>query len=309
MTFKLSLREKKSPHFMETKPRYDVLVNDKVVDELYFNMTGYRGCLMNIDGHRVALRESGISTFKREVGAINREAKIRLERNSCGDHHLTKWARTVNSDVMHLTFLASGQDFQPEITMFVDTQQFKASTELMDPSDVTPLFFEEVVAVPLMTAGDMSGCGFGYGSDDERYTLAIFDTSDLDWLAVASGSIKPHLHDVIMHSDAPVQTSIKVLSENTPEQWADGVAHLAFISRATMENLIAVHGSDFMPVRRLPGSGTFSEKPDVFAPIIASSGDRPMILLTQDQDDLYAQKLRDMGHRVSVSEPLSTPEP
>lgn len=306
MTFKLSLREKKSPHFMETKPRYDVLVNDKVVDELYFNMTGYRGCLMSIDGHRVALRESGISTFKREVGVINREAKIRLERNSCGDHHLTKWDLTINSNVMHLTFLASSADPEPEVTMYVDTLQFKAATALMDPSDVTPLFFDAVDAAPLMMAGDMRG--FQSGSE-ERYTLAIFDTSDPDWVAVATGSIALQVEDAMMSLDIPVRTSIDALSAGMAGEWAGRVSSVNFITRDTLENLIAVHGGDFMPVRRLPGWGTFSEKPDVFAPIIASSGDRPMILLTQEQDEIYAEKLRDMGHRVSVLEPLSTPDP
>lgn len=73
----VSLRE--APHRMaiaEPSMRYDVLLNGNVVGELYFNIHGYVGTLPLPNGKQLALPESSIGRFQREIRHINREAKF-----------------------------------------------------------------------------------------------------------------------------------------------------------------------------------------------------------------------------------------
>jgi hypothetical protein len=59
----------------ENTPRYRVLLHGKQVGELYFNMRGYVGNLPLPDGSWLAMPESGITAYRREVAQINREFK------------------------------------------------------------------------------------------------------------------------------------------------------------------------------------------------------------------------------------------
>lgn len=59
----------------ETKMRYDVLLNGKLFDTLYFNMRGYLGYLPLPCGSKLALGERGISAYRAEARRINAEAK------------------------------------------------------------------------------------------------------------------------------------------------------------------------------------------------------------------------------------------
>lgn len=43
-SFKLTLEKRASPHVLETKPRYDVLVNGEKRGELYYNMRRIPRC-------------------------------------------------------------------------------------------------------------------------------------------------------------------------------------------------------------------------------------------------------------------------
>jgi len=60
---------------LETKMRYDVVLNGQVVGDLYFNMTGYVGYLPTPEGRKLDIGERGISAFRREIAALNREAR------------------------------------------------------------------------------------------------------------------------------------------------------------------------------------------------------------------------------------------
>ncbi len=58
------------------KPTFNVVLNNKVVGELFYNMTGYTGAYMPLpDGGRLALPERAISAWKREVSKLNNEAR------------------------------------------------------------------------------------------------------------------------------------------------------------------------------------------------------------------------------------------
>lgn len=68
--------------FMETKPRYDVMLNGKLFLQLYFNMRGYAGYLPvppSADSENqnrptcLQVGEKGISAYKKELGRVNKE--------------------------------------------------------------------------------------------------------------------------------------------------------------------------------------------------------------------------------------------
>jgi hypothetical protein len=77
--FKLTLVKRPSPHMLETKPRYDVMVNGVKKDELYYNMRGYRGALRDVQGYGIDLGEVSVAAYRREVATLNREGKAKLE--------------------------------------------------------------------------------------------------------------------------------------------------------------------------------------------------------------------------------------
>ncbi len=65
-----------APHkrsICETKMRYDVLLDGTVFDTLYFNMRGYLGSLPLPGGGRLEIGERGISAYRAEVRALNRQ--------------------------------------------------------------------------------------------------------------------------------------------------------------------------------------------------------------------------------------------
>ncbi len=73
-TARIQLRE--APHkraMCETKMRYDVLLDGKLFDTLYFNMRGYCGYLPTLDGKKLDIGERSISAFRAEIRKVNAE--------------------------------------------------------------------------------------------------------------------------------------------------------------------------------------------------------------------------------------------
>lgn len=60
---------------LESKPRYDVVLDGKVFDQLWFNTHGYVGYLPTPDGCKLQLPEQSISEFRKDVAQLNREWK------------------------------------------------------------------------------------------------------------------------------------------------------------------------------------------------------------------------------------------
>lgn len=78
--FHITLEERRSPHALERHPRYAVLVNGEERGELYYNMRGYQGYLPTVQGSKMDIGERGISAFRKEVRALNREAEEAIGR-------------------------------------------------------------------------------------------------------------------------------------------------------------------------------------------------------------------------------------
>lgn len=72
--FKLALRAR--PHApLQRHADFDLLLNGRVVGEVYYNMTKYVGTLPQPDGTGLTLGERGISAYRAEAAHINREAR------------------------------------------------------------------------------------------------------------------------------------------------------------------------------------------------------------------------------------------
>lgn len=81
-SFRITLQERPGRHILERQPRYDVMVNGERKGELYYNMTGYVGYLPTVQGGKMDIGERGISAFRKEVTALNREAAEAIEKGA-----------------------------------------------------------------------------------------------------------------------------------------------------------------------------------------------------------------------------------
>lgn len=72
--FRLALRARPTTP-LQRHADFDLLLNGKVVGELYYNMTGYVGTLPQPDGTGLIIGEKGISAYRAEIARINREAR------------------------------------------------------------------------------------------------------------------------------------------------------------------------------------------------------------------------------------------
>lgn len=61
---------------MEREPRYDVLLNGQLFDQLYFNLTGYVGYLPTPEGRKLTIGEKAISVYRKEVARLNKEFEV-----------------------------------------------------------------------------------------------------------------------------------------------------------------------------------------------------------------------------------------
>jgi hypothetical protein len=56
----------------EKEDRYDIIVDGKIVDQLYFNLKGYCGAIP-FDDRKITLGEAPISKWKKLIKELNRE--------------------------------------------------------------------------------------------------------------------------------------------------------------------------------------------------------------------------------------------
>ncbi|MCO5067051.1 MAG: hypothetical protein M9924_22050 [Rhizobiaceae bacterium] len=76
MTHKVALRENaRRRSMLETKMRYDIMLNGVRFGELCYNMRGYIGYLPLPDGRKLDIGERPLAAFRREIARINREAR------------------------------------------------------------------------------------------------------------------------------------------------------------------------------------------------------------------------------------------
>ena len=303
MTFKLTIEESKSRHIMEREKRYDVKVNGTKVDELYYNMTGYRGALMTVHGTRLDIGEKGISAWKKEAAALNREARALIASFS-DPRRLVSSDFTSDGDLRKLTF-AMPHDAADSATIYVRQNDFMAGIELFGVEDLDIGYFETVDPVPDLVPGELLRSGEFWGS--QRAALGIFKTSDPDWTAVVTGDI-PTITGKLIASDMhfkklPQDWGLEDLAVLLAEEFSENASSIVFLPTQTVSALMDINGTDVMRADILPGKGTRSQPGAVFSEMITSTGQRPDIHLTKQDECIFGEYLRSQGHRFEVVEP------
>lgn len=78
-------------HMLERTPRYDVMLNGNLFDQLYYNVRGYVGTLPLPDGSGLDIGERPIGEYKKEVAKLNKDAaKPDKEKSAIANNiHLT----------------------------------------------------------------------------------------------------------------------------------------------------------------------------------------------------------------------------
>lgn len=285
--FRLNLKEKRSPHRLERESRYEVQVNGAAVGELYHNMTGFCGGLMDVHARTIDIGERGISAWKAEAATINRDARALLSRNEEDERQLVNWWRTARGDVFNLTFHdASKGEWS---TLFVPEDQLYAGTALMDSERLSPSFFTPCDAAP-----DPSY--LATPAADDRIVKGILETSDDDWNTVIVGRMPPSAAESLASGGLPdlgrAETATARLSD-----WSDEGDRVLFVRGGTLLTMVTAHGTEIMPAEALPRRGMVSQRDPIFAAPITSTADRPDIVVTEQQSRMYSDALSASGYK------------
>lgn len=182
--FKITLEPRKSHHMLETKPRYDVMVNGVRREELYFNMRGYVGYLPMLNGGRLALGESSISTFRREVANLNREAAQLLDAiaRDPDPHVIHNVCETTDRDTLIAETGRRRDDGSTMGTCCIARREWEYARILFGTEMIPAKFFEEVPFAPACQ-DDPGPVEF----DAQDRVLAAIPTDDHAFVLLAIG--------------------------------------------------------------------------------------------------------------------------
>lgn len=295
MSFKLTLKERKSPHFLEDKPRYDVLVNGNPVGELYYNMHGYRGYLMGFNGLKYDMGERGISAYKKEAAALNRNAKLALARHKDDGRKVVAAHLTRESHILRL-------DIDDGTQKFVRDTEYRAAAELLGKDNLGPTLFNEEAPEDLLKPGTLLMRDEDWSNSE--FVLAVLPTTDPEQVAIVTGLIPECARvDILNNMVAGKAVTTNQMSKAYDLDWVEHADHVAFMRRDTMDRVSIANGQDLMNRRLLPGSGYFNENVKVFMPPLSSHRERPEILLDKDADRLFGPVIESQGYRVEMIQP------
>lgn len=76
MAFKISLKPSPKRGILQSMQDYDLFLNGKMECEITYNMGGYIGYLPLPEGGKLDIGECAISIYRREIAALNREARL-----------------------------------------------------------------------------------------------------------------------------------------------------------------------------------------------------------------------------------------
>lgn len=140
-SFSLRIEAAPGRHILERMPRYRVMLNDAPQGELYFNMTGYVGYLPTVQGGKMDIGERGIGAFRREVAALNREAREAIGAALDGARRLVLTRPT--EDPRLVFALSRDEDGGPDGIHLLSRRELIAAERLFGSRDVGIGFFSE----------------------------------------------------------------------------------------------------------------------------------------------------------------------
>jgi len=191
-------------------------------------------------------------------------------------------------------------------TIYVRQKDFMAGIELFGVENLNLGYFDPVDPVPDLVPGELLRHGEAWGN--QRMALGIFATSYPEWTALAIGDVPTITGKVIPQANfekqnLPSNWGLDDFALQLDRQFKENFERVVFMPTDTVNSLIGVNRSDVMRADILPGKGLMSHSHAAFAPMITSTGQRPDILLTEEQERIFSEGLRSQGCRFEVVEP------
>lgn len=252
--FKLALAPRPSPHMLETKPRYDVLVNGVKHDELYFNMTGYRGGLPDIRGYKLDIGEASISAYRREVATLNREAHALLAQ-ALSDPKvvLSTYGATERDKVLICVGTPPLDEGDDPLEMRSVFRRDWEAARIFFGHDRIPSSFLLEADIADMEVEEVEGLEF----DEGDKVLAALDTEDHSFVCLAVGQL-------------PSAGPKRPMSVLDPSQVEANTSNFVWLTRMAWRQLVARAGRELVDAKDLP----------LVAQRTLSPGTRPMLTST-----------------------------
>ncbi|ETX13543.1 hypothetical protein OCH239_09700 [Roseivivax halodurans JCM 10272] len=227
--FRLTLERRASPHMLETKPRFAVLVNGVKVDELYYNMTGYRGTLQDVRGYRLDIGEASVAAYRRAVAALNREAREILAGVARDAAPVREVLDTDDRDKVRICFEGEGAEGRT-----INRRDWEYACIFFGPGPV-PARFLQWDGMAEIRQNDAQKLQLGPGDK----VLAAIDTEDPSFVMLAIGP-------------APAGMSGRPMSALPQDAVAESTREVAWVTRMAWRTLAARAGRDLVDASELP---------------------------------------------------------
>lgn len=235
--FKLTLVKRPSPHMLETKPRYDVMVNGVKKDELYYNMRGYRGALRDVHGYGIDLGEASVAAYRREVATLNREGKEKLAAAAAdGDVVFSAYEATDRDKVLVCYGKPPLNDADEALHMkTVNRRDWEYAAQVFGQEDIPASFLESCQEEAEMAPGDTPEVD----RRDGDKVLAAVDSDDHAFVILAIGPVPEGME----------RRPMKALPQ---ELVAESARDFVWMTRMGWRELTAQAGRDLVDASALP---------------------------------------------------------
>ena len=135
----------------------------------------------------------------------------------------------------------------------------------------------------------------------------IFNSSGTVWGDVGTGDVPTITGNVsageLNWKKLPQDWGIVDLAALLRDEFSGNASNLVFLPTQTVSALMDINGTDVLRADILPGKGTMSQPSAVFSEMITSTGQRPDIHLTKEEECIFGECLRSQGYRFEVVEP------
>lgn len=304
--FRITLDTISRKHMFEREDRYGVMVNGRQVDELYFNLSGYRGALMTPHGSRFDVGERGISTWRKLAADINREAKALDRIVSLSEMKFSSIQPTVDGDVVKLDFHS---DNQVQETIYVTRKAAQAGLELLGYDGLCPEFFPVEDRHDAKAAPESERiCGWQDNVGNTRFVLDVFETDDPEVLGIAVGYVPSLSLKLAQDGAFGTDWDCNDLKTHFGRDWSDGVDRMVFVDKDVFKDLKGRHERSFMKASHLPGRGILSAYGEVFSPMVTSSGQRPSMKMNAEDLEMYREVITASALRIAPAHEEQAPE-
>ncbi len=229
--FHVSLKEVESPHPLETKPRYDILVNGVKRDFIYFNTRGYRGAIPMLGGACLDPGTGGIRRFRNAVREVNAHAKEFLAAARLDPAVVSNVQETTNRDYV-LATLQHKETGETLDSVQVRRDSWEYARILFADEPVSAYFLEKSEQITVEPVKPWIG-----GLRPEDKVIGRMDTNSMNFVMLVTGQPPENKRGLLSISPSEMEAN------------ANGVA---FITSRAWRELSARSGRGLIDVSDLP---------------------------------------------------------